>query len=521
MNMDGIDWLIVLAFFLILAGVGFYTKRYMRGVADFLAAGRGMRKYLGFAAGGAADMGAISIVAAMQAIYNGGPSVMFIGLLSLISGIIVGKTGFVVRRYRETRILTTPQLYEMRYSKGVRVTGGAVCALSGIINMGIFPIVAGRFFVHFTGFPPAFTLFGISLPTVPILTGALIGIAIALALLGGQITVVVTDFIQALLMSIMFIAIGVCMYRIIQWNSVSEALMTSDKTEMLLNPFSKSGEFGLAYLIFCVISSLHGVGTWAPGMQKISSAASPRDARLIMLLYNLRICANSGLFYCGLAAFAVIALPKFDYLGVRELAAKIAQPDIRTQMIAPILLGKILPLGIMGMMFAAVMAAFISTGDSYLLTWAGIIVQDVIYPLRKKPLPRKQHIKLLRIVVILVGICVYLFGIFYKPGESIVIFQLLSGSIYGAGAGTIIIFGLYWRRGTAAGAYCALVLGAIIPIVNVILSRTVEHYPLQGITGGIIAIFASIVGYVVVSLLTKNPHFNLEKMLNRPPKQKR
>ena len=519
MNMAIVDWLIVAVFFVVMIGAGMYSRKFTRGVADFLAAGRGMRKYLGYAAGGVADMGAISIVAAMQAVYNGGPSIIFMGLIGLIAGIIVGKTGFVVHRYRETKILTTPQLFEMRYSKGVRILGGSVCALSGIINMGIFPVVAGRFFVHFTGFPPHFILLGLSLPTVPILTGALIATAITFALLGGQITVVVTDFIQAVLISFMFIVLGITMYRVVQWDSISDALLSSENTGRLLNPFSREGEFGLAFLIFLVVSSLHGVGTWAPSMQKISSASSPRDARLIMLLYNLRICGMAGLQFCGLAAFAVVALDKFGYLGINEIVAAL-DPNIQTQMTAPILLGRILPIGIMGLMFAAVMAAFISTGDSYLLTWAGIIVQDVICPLRGKSLGRKQHLLLLRIVVVCVGIVVYLFGLWYKPGESIVIFQLLSGAIYSAGAGTIINFGLYWRRGNTAGAYCALIIGAIIPVVNVVLSRTIENYPLKPITGGVIAILTSITVYIVVSLLTKDPHFNLEKLLNRPPKQK-
>ena len=239
------------------------------------------------------------------------------------------------------------------------------------------------------------------------------------------------------------------------------------------------------------------------------------------LFWNLRLFSGAGLNYCGLAVLAVIVLPKFAFLGLAGDVSNL-DPSIQTQMIAPILLTKVLPVGIMGLMFAGVMAAFISTNDSYLLAWAGIIVQDVICPLRKKPLDQKKHIRLLRVTVILVGLFIYLFGIFYKPGEAIVIFQVLTGVIYGAGAGVIITFGLYWRRGNTAGAYASLIVGAIVPIANVILERTYgETYPFKGITGGILAILAALAAYFVFTFFTKNPHFDLEKMLNRPPKQKK
>lgn len=519
MNMSWIDWSIVVVLYVLLTAVGIYSRKFMRGVADFLVAGRGMRRYLGLSAGSAADMGAISVVAAMQAYYLAGPSIIFVALIGLAKGIFVGKTGYVIKRYRETRIMTTPQLFEMRYSKGVRVLAGAICALSGILNMGIFPIVAGRFFTYFAGLPEQFELFGLMLPTIPILTAFLIGAAIAFAFMGGQVSVIVTDFIQATIISIMFIAMGLYMYKAVQWDSVSAALLSSDKVDLLLNPFSKHGQFGLKYLIFSIMSMALGVATWAPANQKISSASSPREAKVMMLFYNLRICGTAGLVYCGLATFSVLALPKFGFLGLAIDTGGL-EMSIRNQMVAPILLAKVLPVGIMGLMFAGVMAAFISTNDSYLLSWAGIIVQDVIYPLRKKPLDRKQHIRLLRITVILVGLFTYIFGLVYKPGEAIVIFQLLTGAIYGAGAGAIITFGLYWRRGNTAGAYGALIVSAIVPIANKILEITIgESYPFKGITGGIIAIVAAVAIYFLLSFVTKNPHFDLEKMLNRPPRQ--
>lgn len=520
MNMRLIDWAIVVGFYLFLVAVGLWTRRFMRGVADFLVAGRGMRKYLGYAAGDASSNGAASTVGAMELVFRAGPAILFSNFIPLLWGLFIGKTGFIVHRYRETKILTTPELYERRYSKGVRVYAGAVCALSGILNMAIFPIVAGRFFVYYSGLPLEFSFIGITWPTVHVLTAFLIGAAIAFAFMGGQVSVVVTDFIQAIMMSFMFIALGYFAYRVVSWDAVSAAVMQADNTDMLLNPFSIKSEFGLMYIILYVVTKVFGTGAWAPAMQKISAASNPREARLIMLLFNLRIFATSGMFFCGLAAFAAYTLPEFKYLGIAEIVSTI-EPAFQKQMIAPILLTKVLPVGIMGLLFAGMMAAFISTNDSYLLTWAGIIIQDVVYPLRKKKLERKQHLRMLRITVLIIGVLIYIFGIFYKGSEAIVIFQFLTGALYTAGAGTLIMLGLYWRRGNTAGAYAALSIGAAIPLVNYFLQQLVgDSYPISGLESGVIAYLAAFFSFIIVSLCTRNPHYDLDKLLNRPSKIK-
>ena len=120
----------------------------------------------------------------------------------------------------------------------------------------------------------------------------------------------------------------------------------------------------------------------------------------------------------------------------------------------------------------------------------------------------------MRITVLCVGVFLYFFGIYYKPTEAIIVFQIISGAIYTTGAGTMIIFGLYWRRGNKYGAYAAMIVGALTPILNHIFKWK------SGIEGCIMAYLAAMVVYIVISMLTKNPRFNIEKMLNRPSKVK-
>ena len=124
--MKALDWAIIIVLYVGLFAVGIYCKRFMRGVSDFLVAGRGMRKYLGYAAGAAGDVGAISVVGQMEMFYVGGPAMLFYGVWGLTHGLFIGLTGYTVVRLRETKIMTLPQLFEMRYSKGVRMLAGVI-----------------------------------------------------------------------------------------------------------------------------------------------------------------------------------------------------------------------------------------------------------------------------------------------------------------------------------------------------------------------------------------------------------
>jgi len=111
--------------------------------------------------------------------------------------LIIGLTGWVTYRFRQTRALTMAQFFEMRYSKRFRIFAGSICFISGIVNFGIFPAVGANFFINFCGFSEHFSVFGLTFSTFHILALGLVSIALYFAMVGGQIAVMTTDFLQA------------------------------------------------------------------------------------------------------------------------------------------------------------------------------------------------------------------------------------------------------------------------------------------------------------------------------------
>ena len=77
----------------------------------------------------------------------------------------------------------------------------------------------------------------------------------------------------------------------------------------------------------------------------------------------------------------------------------------------------------------------------------------MVLPFRKKPLSPRAHLWLLRAAIFGVAIFAFLFSSWYEPTQYIAMFLALTGAVFVGGAGSAIIGGLYWKRGTTAAAW--------------------------------------------------------------------
>ncbi len=209
MTMQPLDWAIVGGILLLLLVIAVWTQRLNRSVADFLVANRCAGRYLLTMADGMAGLGAITIAANFESFYESGFGGLWWGNILAPVLLVLSLTGFVVYRYRETRVLTMAEFFERRYSRRFRIYSGMLAFVSGIINYGIFPAVTARFIIYFTGLPATFDVLGVALPTQSFMMLILLAAAVAVTLSGGQIAVMVTDFFSGQLVNItMLIVLG-------------------------------------------------------------------------------------------------------------------------------------------------------------------------------------------------------------------------------------------------------------------------------------------------------------------------
>ncbi len=168
MNLTALDWGIVGFVYVFLVGGVLVTRKYMRSVADFLAAGRTAGRYILSVSQGMAAIGAITIVANLEMNFQAGFAMSWWGLSMGLVVLVVAVSGWVIYRFRATRALTLAEFFERRYSRGFRVFAGLIAFAAGLVNFGIFPAVGARFFIYFTGLPPEFDVAGLTLATYPV-----------------------------------------------------------------------------------------------------------------------------------------------------------------------------------------------------------------------------------------------------------------------------------------------------------------------------------------------------------------
>ncbi len=92
-------------------------------------------------------------------------------------------------------------------------------------------------------------------------------------------------------------------------------------------------------------------------------------------------------------------------------------------------------------------------------------------------------------------------------------------AIFTGGAGSAIIGGLYWKKGTAAGAWSAFLTGSVLSVSGIVMQQVYVYYnqvcPLNGTQIGFFSSIIAVSVYIVVSLLTHREDFNLDRMLHR------
>jgi len=515
-----VDWLIVFALLSAMVAGVVVSKKHMSSVADYLSAGRTAGRYLVSVSSGIASLGAITIVAQFEMNFQAGFNMQWWGFSHHFFIVLMAASGWVMYRFRETRALTLAQYFEMRYSRKFRIFAGIMAFIAGILNFGIFPSIGARFFMYYLDLPISFAVLGIEISTFAFLMVLLLLVAIYFVFAGGQVAVLVTDFIQGIFVSLLFVVVCFYFFSIFSFDQIFTAVQTAPEDASMINPFktSQAEDFNFWYYFFIVLGVWYGPLSWQGAQGINSSAKDAHEAKMGQVLSFWRLMPQI-IFLVFIPICAYTVLNHADFLGyaagVNSVLDGVESGMNQSQLTVPLVLRELLPIGFMGGFAAVMIAAFISTHDTYLHSWATIFIQDVVMPLRKKPLTKEEHINWIRYTIVGVAIFIFFFSLFYKPNQYILLFFGITGSIFMSGAGAAIVFGLYWRKGTTAGAWSAMIVGATISVAGLILNQTYDNFFINEVWFGGIAMISSCIAYVVGSLVSLKEPFNLEKMLHR------
>jgi solute:Na+ symporter, SSS family len=620
--MHWIDWLIVIVPSVLILWLAIYAKKYVRGIVDFLAAGRVAGRYVISVGDMAAGLGVITLVALVEAKYQVGYALTFWEYMVIPVGIVMGLTGYCTYRFRETRSLSIGQFLEMRYNRPFRIVAASLRTLSEMLTNAIGPAVAANFFIYFLGLPHKVMIFGISMPTFAIIVGLVLAMCMVVIWPAGRISLLITDSFQGLICYPIFVIIAGYIFYHFSWgDTIAPVMMDRVDGENFLNPFDieELRDFNIFALAVGIIGQILNRASWI-GNDTSNCGRTPHEQKMAGILGSWRV-GFSGLM-CLLVAIMVITLmthAKFAdkaheiryQLSEKIAAEAVADPALRSQlttsmaaipvqrheigvdaplsqkqnldtiymqtaretlgttpegnvqfqkyrtlynqMMLPVALNNLLPVGLMGLFCLLMIMLMLSTDDSRVFNASSTIIQDVIIPLRKKPFTPQQHLLWLRLCS--VGVCVFFFvvSLFFVQLDYINMFLTIMTAMWLGGAGPIMIFGLYSRFGTTTGAFCALLFGSGFSIGGLFVQRNwadnlypwldslgwaqpfgrflefisspfnpyivwkmdAVKFPINSYELYFISMIAGVAAYVIGSLLTYKKPYNLDRLLHR------
>lgn len=548
MNMTSLDWSVTAVVLGIFIFVAVLANRLTKSVSDYLVAGRGAGRYMLTVSSGTEWIGVIAISAMFEAYYVGGLNVMWWVMLTTPFFAYLQISGFGMYRFRETRSMTIAEFLERRYSRTVRTLGATASWLAGMVAFGFVPLITARFLMALIGLKASFPLWGMEVPTFPVMTALVVALPLLFVLSGGHMTVLVSDFVQGLFMNIAaLVLVFTVLSTVFEWDQVVFALKDGGgEKSSLLNPLATSqmADFGPGFFITAVILQAYSVMSNVAAQGFTGSAKNAHELRMGNLLAQIRwqgiliffmafvLVTRMFMHHPDHAATAAAINQSIDTALGQQAAADPISAVARTQMLVPTAIIHMLPHGLIGLFCAMMVAALISSSNAMTHAWGSVLMQDIILPLRGKPLSNSQHVRALRASVLAVAVITFVLSLAIKPNQSIMQCLALFGSLWLGAAGAIILGGLYWSRGTTRAALVTFVFGMVAGVVMLALTQwwreiaphlvflpasitSLEKFPVSGQVSYLGTALASIAIYAAVSLLDPQPPHDMDRLLHR------
>ena len=433
--MSIIDYGIIIIYLFSVFYIGLRYRDKSSDFSTFMIADRKVGLSLGVATMLGTELGLITVMYNSQTGVLNHFSAFHIGLFAFIVTLAVGLTGIVVVKLRELEVKSIPEYYEIRFGKKVRILGAVLLVIGGILNMGLFLKVGAIFIQGIFGIDPS----GATLPIIMII---LLIMVLVYTMLGGMISVIITDYIQFVVLSIGLItSVVICVMHFGWTNIFTQLEVLTKQSAAIYDPIQSRGGF---YITWQVVLGFVSAVVWPTAITRALSLNSPDMVK-------------KQYIWSSVSFLIRFMIPCF--LGICAYIHYGGAVDDNTLIMMPRFLSEILPIGILGIMTAAMLAAFMSTHDSYLLCWSTIITNDIINPLSGGNLSSEKKIKFSRIIIFILGVYILYWGLVYDGGDSIWSYLGITGAIYFTGAISVILFGIYWSKASSTGAIAALLGG--------------------------------------------------------------
>lgn len=305
--MSVVDFLIVILPLLSLLFFAIHSRKYARGIADFMAAGRVAGRYIISVGDLTAGLSVITLVAGVEKAYQMGYGISFWNKILVPISVVLALTGFCTYRWRETRCLSRGQFIELRYgSKFFRIVTAVICTSAEMITNAIGPAIAANFFIYFLKLPHEVMICGVNLPCYVIIVALCLALAVVFIWPSGRISLLITDGIQGILCYPIFVIFSGFIFLKFSWDiDIADVMFDRVPGQSFMNPYdvAQLRDFNVFALIVTLMSSVINRAAWI-GNDTTNSGRTPHEQKMAGVLGAWR----NGFAYVLVLLLAVITI---------------------------------------------------------------------------------------------------------------------------------------------------------------------------------------------------------------------
>ncbi len=480
----------LVVFFAVMLGIGFYCRAHSTDVNGFVLGGRSVGPWLTAFAYGTSYFSAVIFVGyAGQFGWKYGIAATWVGigntlLGSLLAWVVLGRRTRIMTQHLNSA--TMPQFFESRYgSPSLKI------AASVITFIFLIPYTASLYNGLSRLFGMAFNVdYTICVIVMAVLTGIYV-------IAGGYMATAINDFIQGIIM-----LFGICAVIAAVLNSQGGFLAAIDGLAQVSDeavsttPGVFASFFGPDPVNLFGVVILTSLGTWGlPQMvQKfyaIKSEKSISTGTVVSTFFALIVAG--GCYFLG--GFGRLFSDRID------IAAN------GFDSVVPAMLSG-LPDILIAVVVILVLSASMSTLSSLVLTSSSTLTLDLLKGRFVKEMDEKKQVFIMRcLIVVFVAISVVIAIIQYRSNVTFI--AQLMGISWGALAGAFLapfLYGLYWKGASAIAVWCSFIFSTVVMLANMLVRSSFPAMLQSPINAGAFCMIAGLIIVPVVSLVTPKPN---------------
>ncbi len=488
MQLENIDWLIISSFFVLSLVIGVVvSKKSGKNITEFFLSGRKMPWWLLGISMVATTFSADTPNLVTDIVRTNGVAGNWVWWAFLLTGML---TVFVYAKlWRRSKVLTDLEFYELRYSgKGAAfLRGFRAFYLGAVFNILIMASVC------LAGIKIGGALLGLS-PVETLLISC--AITVIYSSIGGLRGIIITDFFQFILAMVATFWAAYEIVSLPQIQGLTNLLNHPDVIPKLsLIPDIKDTDLFIA--VFIIPLAVQWWAVWYPGAepggggyvaQRMLSAKDEKNAIWATLLFNFMHYAVRPWPWILIALASVVVFPNLESL-------QVAFPNtiVGNDLAYPAMIS-FLPSGLLGLLVASLIAAFMSTISTHLNWGSSYLVHDFYRRFFVIDKSERHYVFMGRVFTVLLMIISAFFALYLN--NSLQAFGIILQ--IGAGTGLIFILRWFWYRINVYSELTAMIVSFLVALAFEFIipnSFSVEQKLIIGIT-------ITTISWLIVTMVT-------------------